>query len=312
MQEATEAVQWGQFARGPGASRGSRSTALIRHYPLGAVSAVIILVFVVVALAAPWIAPHDPSAFVGPSLQAPTGQFPLGTNNLGQDMLSRVIYGSQVSLAIGVSSVLLGTLIGSALGLVGGYFGGSIDLLIQRAMEIVASFPGLVLVLVVVSALGRLSVGGASNILSLGWHLRNIVAAIGFGFVFAVTRIVRSVTIGQTSAMYIESARSCGARWPRILLIHILPNVVPYLIVGITTTLGLAILLEASVSFLGYGVPPGTPSWGADLSGPNRQFFLQDPWLALAPGGAISLTLLGFNLLGDAVRDALDPRLRGR
>lgn len=311
MQQATETIQWSERARRPSASLLARSLTLARRQPLGAVSAVVIVAFVLIALAAPWITPHDPHAFAGPSLQGPASAFPLGTNNLGQDMLSRVIYGSQVSLAVGVSSVLLAAIIGTTLGLVSGYFGGWIDLLIQRAMEIVAAFPGLVLILIVVSALGRPSVGGASNIFSLAWHLRVIVIAIGFAFVFATTRIIRSVTIGQAQATYIESAKSCGASWPRILIVHILPNVIPYVIVGVTTTLGLAILLEASISFLGYGVPPGTPSWGADLSGPSRQFFLQAPWLALAPGGAISLALLGFNLLGDAVRDVLDPRLRG-
>jgi peptide/nickel transport system permease protein len=288
-----------------------RAAALIRRQPLGAASALLIAFFAAVALLAPLLAPHDPSAFVGPSLQSPDRAFPFGTNNLGQDVFSRVVYGSQVSLAVGVSSVFLGTLMGTALGLLSGYFGGWIDLVLQRAIEIVAAFPGLVLILVVVAALGRPSVSGASNVFSLTWHLRVIVIAIGAGFIFAVTRIARSVTIGQRDAPYVDAARSCGAGWQRLILSHILPNVVPYLIVGVTSALGLAILLEAAISFLGYGVPAGTPSWGADLSGPSRQFFLQAPWLALAPGGAISLTLLGFNLLGDALRDVLDPRLRG-
>jgi peptide/nickel transport system permease protein len=312
MTQATESLRLAEAALRPSPSLLTRSWTLLRRQPLGAISAVVIAFFVAIALLAPWLTPHDPHAFAGPGLLGPTSAFPFGTNNLGQDVLSRVIYGSQVSLAVGVSSVLLGTVIGTSLGLLSGYFGGWLDMLIQRAIEVVAAFPGLVLILVVVAALGRPSVSGATNIFSLGWHLRVIVIAIGFGFVFAVTRIVRSVTIGERHATYIESAQSCGASWLRIILAHILPNIVPYIIVGATTTLGLAILLEASISFLGYGVPPGTPSWGADLSGPSRQFFLQAPWLALAPGGAISLTLLGFNLLGDAIRDVLDPRLRGR
>lgn len=311
MSQATQTVPWIAAERRRSRSLLSRTLALARQQPLGAISALVIGCFVVIALLAPWLTPHDPHAFVGPSLQAPSSAFPFGTNNLGQDVFSRVIYGSQVSLAVGVAAVLLGTIAGTTLGLLSGYFGGWIDLVIQRGIEIVASFPGLVLILVVVSALGRPSVSGASNIFSLTWHLHVIVLAIAFGFIFAVTRISRSVTIGQRSAGYVDAARSCGASWRRVLLSHILPNVVPYIIVGVTTTLGLAILLEASISFLGYGVPPGTPSWGADLSGPSRQFFLQAPWLALAPGGAISLTLLGFNLLGDALRDVLDPRLRG-
>ncbi|HTE83556.1 MAG TPA: ABC transporter permease, partial [Dehalococcoidia bacterium] len=277
----------------------------------GTASGFIILGFVLVALASPWMAPHNPHAFVGPSLQAPTRLYPFGTNNLGQDILSRVIYGSQVSLAVGVSAVLLGTIAGTTLGLLSGYFGGWIDMIIQRALEIVAAFPGLVLILVVIAALGRPHVSASTNIVTLAWQLRVIVIAIAIGFVFAVTRVVRSVTIGQRGSTYVDAAKSCGAGWQRVIVIHILPNVVPYIIVGATAALGFAILLEAAVSFLGYGVPPGTPSWGADLSGPSRQFFLQAPWLALSPGAAISLTLLGFNLLGDSLRDVLDPRLRG-
>jgi peptide/nickel transport system permease protein len=309
--QATSAVTWTEQAIRRAPSRAARLRALPRRQPLGAVSAVIIVAFIAIALLSPWIAPHSPRAFAGPSLQAPTSAFPFGTNNLGQDVLSRVIYGSQVSLAVGVAAVLLGAIAGTTLGLVAGYFGGWIDMLIQRTLEIVAAFPGLVLILVVISALGRPHVAPSTNVVTLAWQLRVIVFAIGFGFIFAVTRIVRSVTIGQRNAGYVDAARSCGGGSARVILVHILPNVIPYIIVGVTTSLGLAILLEASLSVLGYGVPPGTPSWGADLSGPSRQFFLQAPWLALAPGGAISLTLLGFNLLGDAIRDELDPRLRG-
>jgi peptide/nickel transport system permease protein len=289
-----------------------RWLTIARRQPLGVMGGVVILAFVIVALSAPWVTPNDPRAFAGPRLKGPSATFPLGTNNLGQDVLARAIYGSQVSLAVGVAAVLFGTVVGTSLGLLGGYFGRWVDLLIQRALEVVAAFPGLVLILVVVAALGRPHISRDAGLLQLTWELRVIVLAVGLGFVFATTRIVRSAVIAERHAMYVEAATSCGAGWVRVILMHILPNVMAYIIVGVTTTLGLAILTEASLSFLGYGVPPGTPSWGADLSGPNRQFFLQAPWLALAPGGAISLTLLGFNLLGDALRDLLDPRLRGR
>jgi peptide/nickel transport system permease protein len=292
--------------------RTRRWLTLARRQPLGVIGGVVILAFTAIALTSPWITPNDPRAFAGPRLRGPSSEFPLGTNNLGQNVLSRTIYGSQVSLVVGVSSVFLGIGVGTALGLLSGYFGRWIDMIIQRATEIIASFPGLVLILVVVSALGRPHVSRDSNMFELAWELRVIVIAIAIGFVFATTRIVRSAVIAERHSMYVEAARACGAGWVRVVLMHILPNVTAYIIVGATTTLGLAILLEASLSFLGYGVPPGTPSWGADLSGSNRQFFLQAPWLALAPGGAISLCLLGFNLLGDALRDVLDPRLRGR
>ncbi|HEY7270634.1 MAG TPA: ABC transporter permease, partial [Dehalococcoidia bacterium] len=237
---------------------------------------------------------------------------PFGTNNLGQDVLARTIYGAQVSLVIGVASVALGIIVGTMLGLVAAYWGGWVDTIMQRALEVVAAFPGLLLILVVVAALGRPRVSRNVNLLTLAWELRVIVFAVGVGLIFGTTRIVRSVALAERRSPYVEAALSCGAGWPRIVLRHLLPNVMAYIIVGISVTLGLAILLEASLSFLGYGVPPGTPAWGTDLSGINRQFFLQAPWLVLAPGGAISLTLLGFNFLGDALRDELDPRLRGR
>jgi ABC-type dipeptide/oligopeptide/nickel transport system permease subunit len=260
---------------------------------------------------APWLAPHDPRAFVGPSLQAPSKTYWFGTNNLGQDVFSRTVYGSQVSLAVGVASVVFGTGLGTILALLGGYFGRWIDMIIQRGMEIVAAFPGLLLILVVIAALGRPHLSLNPSIWQLVWDLRVVVFAIGVGFIFGTTRIVRSAVIGQRSMTYVESAQASGAGWLRILGRHIFPNVIPYVIISASVLLGVAILAEAALSFLGYGVPPGTPSWGADLAGRNRQYYLQAPWLVLAPGAAISLTLLGFNLLGDAVRDVLDPRLRG-
>ena len=292
--------------------RRRRWLRIARQQPLGIFGGVVILIFIVVAIFAGPLAPNDPRAFAGPALRGPMAAFPFGTNNLGQDIFSRTIYGSKVSLAVGVAAVLLGTTAGTVLALLSGYFGRWIDLLVQRAMEIIASFPGLVLVLVVVAALGRPKVSRDPNIRMMAWELRTIVLAIGIGFIFGTTRIVRSAVISQRHAQYVEAAQACGAGWPRILASHIFPNVVPFIIVAASTTLGLAILIEASLSFLGYGVPPGTPSWGADLAGRNRQYFTNAPWLVLAPGGAISLTLLGFNLLGDAIRDVLDPRLRGR
>jgi peptide/nickel transport system permease protein len=207
--------------------------------------------------------------------------------------------------------VLLGTSVGTFLALISGYFGRWIDMVVQRGMEIVAAFPGLLLILVVVAALGRPHLSLNPSIFQLMWDLRVIVFAIGVGFIFGVTRVVRSAVISQRGMTYVEAAQACGAGTARILLRHILPNVMAYVIVGVSVLLGVAILAEAALSFLGYGVPPGTPSWGADLAGRNRQYYLQAPWLVLAPGLAISLTLLGFNLLGDALRDVLDPRLRG-
>jgi peptide/nickel transport system permease protein len=310
--QATEAILLRPTRDRSASARLRRSLTLVRRQPLGAAGAIIIVIFLFFALTATVLPINDPRAFVGGRLKPPSADFLLGTNNLGQDVFARTVYGSQVSLSIGVATVLFGTLGGSLLGLLGGYFGRWLDLIIQRLLEVIAAFPPLVLTLVVVAALGRPHVSRDANLFQLTWELRTIVLAIGIGFLFGSTRIIRSAVIAERNAMYVDAAKACGAGAPRIIFMHILPNVTAYIIVGISVTLGLAILVEASLSFLGYGVPPGTPSWGADLSGPNRQFFLQAPWLLLAPGGAISLTLLGFNLLGDAVRDLLDPRLRGR
>jgi ABC-type dipeptide/oligopeptide/nickel transport system permease subunit len=311
MTQAVDAPIFAQPARVPLSLRTRRWLRTARKQPLGVIGGLIIAGFVVVALLSPVLAPHDPRAFVGPSLQSPSRTYPLGTNNLGQDVYSRTVYGTQVSLAVGVASVLLGTSVGTFLALISGYFGRWIDMVVQRGMEIVAAFPGLLLILVVVAALGRPHLSLNPSIFQLMWDLRVIVFAIGVGFIFGVTRVVRSAVISQRGMTYVEAAQACGAGTARILLRHILPNVMAYVIVGVSVLLGVAILAEAALSFLGYGVPPGTPSWGADLAGRNRQYYLQAPWLVLAPGLAISLTLLGFNLLGDALRDVLDPRLRG-
>jgi peptide/nickel transport system permease protein len=183
--------------------------------------------------------------------------------------------------------------------------------MIQRGSEILASFPGLLLALLIISMLGRPGLSTSSNPLLLVWHLRSLIAAIGMTFIFAATRVTRSATMVERHRGYVDAAVSCGASSWRVLWHHVLPNIVPYTIVAASTALTLAILLELSISFLGFGVPPGTPSWGADLSGPNRQYILQAPWLVLGPGAAIALTLLGFNLIGDALRDLADPRFRG-
>jgi peptide/nickel transport system permease protein len=311
MTQAVDVPIFVQPAGRPLSVRARRWLRVARRQPLGVFGGIVIAAFLVVSLLSPWLAPEDPRAFVGPSLQEPNRAYPFGTNNLGQDVFSRTIYGSQVSLAVGVAAVLLGTTVGTILALLSGYFGRWVDMLVQRGIEIVAAFPGLLLILVVVAALGRPHLSLKPSIFQLMWDLRVIVLAIGIGFIFGVTRIVRSAVISQRSATYVEAAQSCGAGALRIIGRHILPNVFPYVIVSVSVLLGVAILAEAALSFLGYGVPPGTPSWGADLAGRNRQYYLQAPWLVLAPGMAISLTLLGFNLLGDALRDVLDPRLRG-
>jgi peptide/nickel transport system permease protein len=278
--------------------------------PLGLFGAVLIVFLLLVAIAAPWIAPYSGETFSGGRLESPNSAHPLGTNNLGQDVLSRTIYGAQISIAVAVTATTLGVGLGTILGVISAYSGGAVDLIVQRAMEVLASFPGIILALIVISALGRPYESG-HNVFLIAWQLRSLEVAIALGFVFGVMRIVRSSVLKERELAYIEAATTIGASHLRIMFRHILPNCFPVVIVAYTSIIGGVVLIEAGLSFLGYGVSIGTPSWGMDLSNRNREYFLNAPWLLLAPGAALSLTVLGFNFLGDALRDILDPRLRG-
>ena len=292
--------------------RGRLSGALRpwRKQPLGIMGGVIIALLLFLAFFAPLVAPNDPREFVGRRLESPSSQFLLGTNNLGQDVFSRTLYGAQIAVAVGVVSTVLGVGLGAVLGIITGYVGGWLDMLTQRALELLASFPGLFLALLVITVLGRPGETGAS-LWGIAWELRWLEVAIGIIFVFGQTRIIRSATMTERNMTYVMAAHSIGVGPFRILYRHILPNVMPYIIVSFTTIIGIIILLEAAISFLGYGAPSGVPSWGTDLSARNREFFVQAPWLIAGPGVALSLTILGFNFFGDALRDILDPRLRG-
>jgi peptide/nickel transport system permease protein len=281
-----------------------------RRRPLGVFGLVVVIFAFILAIGAPYIAPHDPQAFVGDRLESPSGDHLLGTNSLGQDVLSRTIYGAQVSMAVAFCATFIGVAAGTVLGLLSGYFGGWVDMGSQRFMEVLASLPGLMLVLIVVAALGRPQESG-TDVFVLGWQLRSLSLAISLGFIFGVMRVIRSAVLKERSLPYVEAAVTIGASTPRVIFRHILPNVFPFVIVTFTTIFGAVILIEAGVSFLGYGVSIGTPSWGLDLSGRNREFFLTAPWVMLGPGIALTLTVLAFNFLGDTLRDVLDPRLRG-
>jgi peptide/nickel transport system permease protein len=265
---------------------------------------------VLIALTAPYIAPYDPQVFAGSSLESPSRDHLLGTNSLGQDVLSRSIYGAQVSMAVAFSATFIGVAAGTVLGLVSGYFGGWVDMGSQRFMEVLAALPGLMLVLIVVAALGRPN-ESSTDVILLGYQLRSLSIAISLGFIFGVMRVIRSAVLKERSLPYVEAAVTIGASTPRIIFRHIMPNVFPFVIVTFTTIFGAVILIEAGVSFLGYGVSIGTPSWGQDLAGRNREFFITAPWVMLGPGVALVMTVLAFNFLGDTLRDILDPRLRG-
>ncbi len=281
-----------------------------RRKPLGAFGAGLVVLFLFVAVFSPVIAPYNARDSVDSSLLAPSSKHFLGTDAVGQDVLSRVLVGSQISLAVGFSVTLIHVVFSTVLGLAAGYFQGPVDYIIQRSGEVWSSFPGLIALMLIVSVLGTPNTEGG-NLLTIMWDMRNLIFAFSLGAVFGGSRVVRGVCISLKQCEYVVAAKAVGAGDMRIILRHLLPNVLPYVVISATAGLGVIILGEASLSFLGLGVAPGTPSWGQDLAGRNRQFFTSAWWIAIAPGAAISLTVLGFNLFGDALRDLLDPKLRG-
>ena len=269
-----------------------------RYKPLGAASGLVVFVIVLAALFAPWVATHDPLKMsVSERFQGYSSRHLMGTDNWGRDVFSNVVHGARISVSVGFLAVFLGTGLGALWGLVSGYAGGWFDLLTQRLVDMLQGLPTLVLALVLVAALGA--------------SVTNTVLAIAFTLLPLGARVVRATAISVKENTYVDAARAIGASPLRVALRHVCPQcMAPYLIV-VSTTLGTAILMEASLSFLGVGVPPPEPSWGRMLSGVGRDFLLRAPWISFFPGLAISLTVLGFNLLGDALRDVWDPRLRG-
>jgi peptide/nickel transport system permease protein len=269
----------------------------LRRYPLGAAGAAIVLAIVLMAIFAPWITVFDPTATNSRiSLLRPGGAHPLGADFMGRDMWSRIVYGARISLAVGVGATSLGCLIGVSIGLVSGYFGGWLDLIVQRFMDMLQSLPLLVMALVMAAALGP--------------SLENVIIAIAIPLVPTVARIIRSNTLMLRELPYVEAARAVGMNELSIALRHVLPNTLAPLIVLATAQLGSAILVEAALSFLGLGIPEPYPSWGRMLSESAAEYVRTAPWLVIWPGLAISLTVFGTNLLGDALRDIFDPRLR--
>ena len=271
---------------------------LWRDKPLGAVGGVVLLAFVVIGVFADFIAPYDFNE-IAPldRMQAPSLAHWFGTDNLGRDVLSRCIYGAQLSVIIGCSAAALATLISAVIGIVSGYFGGKIDLGLQRVVDAWMSFPDLIVLIVVVSVLGP--------------GMPQIIGTLGLLLGIGGSRIVRSAVVSVREHMYVHAAQSTGASWPRILWKHVLPNVMPPIIVLFTTRVGSVILAESGLSFLGLGVPPPSPTWGSMLSGSGRTYMFQGPWLALAPGLCLTAVVYATNVFGDALRDLLDPRMRG-
>ena len=269
-----------------------------RRKPLGAIGGALVLALLVMAAFAERIAPYDYDQTIrGARMQAPSAAHWLGTDNLSRDMWSRIVYGARVSVTVAFATIVLGTVAATAIGVSSGYFGGLYDTAVQRVVDAWISFPFFVILLSVMAILGP--------------GLLNVVLALAIVITAAGSRVIRGATLSVAQNAYVEAARAMGCGHLRILLRYIVPNVMATVIVLATIGLGGVILAEGGLSFLGFGVPPPYPSWGAMLSGSGRTYMYRAPWMAIWPGVAISLAVFGFNMLGDALRDVLDPRLRG-
>ena len=276
--------------------------AFIVEEPVGAVALAFLAMLAIVTAFAPYLAPYGPVAVdFSAQLAPPDAAHWMGTDAYGRDVFSRLIYGGRTALVIGFVASGLGCTFGAIIGMASGYFGGRTDLIIQRVIDILLAIPLLVLALIVLSILGRRLVFGIDI---------NLIFAIALPMVPNVARVMRSATLGTIHMPYVEAARAGGFSHMRVMMLHILPNIAaPYLIM-LTAYVAQAILLEASLTFLGFGVAEPTPAWGLMLSGLSYDFYTTAPWLIIYPGLAISLTVLSFNLFGDSLRDWLDPKLR--
>ena len=270
-----------------------------RQKPLGAFAGIVVLLLIIVAIFAPLIATHNPRTTNADLLYAAPGEKGtlLGGDQLGRDVFSRLVFGARISLEAGILSVLFGVTIGALIGVFSAYYGGRTDMITQRFMDAIMSFPGLILALIIMSVLGA--------------SLFNVVIALSVTFIPGASRTIRSQALSIKEMDYILAARAVGVGDWRIMLRHIAPNCAATFIVLATISLGLAITVEASLSFLGLGIPPDVPSWGGMLNGAAQKYIELAPWLGVFPGLAIFIVVLSWNLLGDALRDVLDPRLRG-
>lgn len=270
---------------------------ILKSY-LGVAGLAIIVLFFLAQALAPKISPYDPTQMQpGNLLAPPSSQHVLGTDGFGRDILSRLLYGGRVSFVVSVLSTLVALFFGTTTGLAAGFFGGWVDTVLMRFMDIILAFPALLLAISIMAVLGQSEL--------------NIVLAIGVVYIPQFARLTRGSALAVRNLEFVEAARALGARPLRVMLRHIAPNIVAPLLVQMSLTISLAVLYESALSFLGLGTQPPTPSWGNMLS-ESRRYMELAPWTAVAPGAAIMLVVLGFNLLGDGLRDVLDPRLRGR
>ena len=272
---------------------------LIKEKPLGTFGFLIVITLLLTGIFADWLAPyHYMWQDLDHILEPPSAQFLLGTDNLGRDLLSRIIYGARISMIVGLSVPLMSSVMHLFIGGLAGFLGGKVDMIVMRFVDTMMCFPPLVIMLTVVAIIGP---GLIQLVLLLG-----ILGGLG-----AANRATRSYVINIRENVYVEAARSIGARDFRIMFKHIVPNIMPLVIVGFSMGMGGAILAESSLSFLGFGIPPPYPSWGAMLSGNARRYMFTAPWMAIWPGLALAIVVWGMNMFGDGVRDVLDPRLRG-
>jgi len=271
---------------------------LVKEKPLGTVGGIITLLLLLTGIFADFLAPYGMNeTWVGDFLAPPSAKFWLGIDNLGRDILSRVIFGARLSVIVGLAATTLATIISLIIGIVSGYLGGKLDLIAQRVVDTFMCIPMLILMMVIIAIIGP--------------GVWQVIIVIGIVWGLVGSRIIRSAVIGVKENVYVQAAAAIGCSTPRILTRHILPNIMAPTIILFTTRVPNVILVEASLSFLGFGIPPPFPSWGSMLSGSGRAYMYQAPWMAIWPGLALATVVYGVNMFGDAVRDLLDPRLRG-
>ena len=271
---------------------------LIKEKPLGTAGAIITLLLLLIGLFANQLAPYPPNTpHVVDALTAPSSKYLLGTDNLGRDLLSRIIFGARISVVVGLVGALISVSLSTTLGTLCGYFGGKFDLFVQRFVDAWMCFPGMVIILVVMSILGQ--------------GMWQVILVLGIQTGISGSRVVRSAVISIKGNVYLQAAKAIGGSTPEILIKHILPNILAPIIIMFSMAVPNMIMSESGLSFLGYGIPPPTPSWGGMLSGSARAFMFMAPWMAIWPGVALAFVVYGVNMFGDALRDILDPRLRG-
>jgi len=271
---------------------------LVKEKPLGTVGGVIVLIMLLIAIFAEWMAPYSYfEIHMADRMHEPGTEYFLGADQLGRDVLSRILYGARLSIYVGLGASAINVIVGALIGVPSGYIGGKFDMILQRFVDALLSFPGLIFMITIMSLVGT---GLVQVIFVLG-----ILGGIGW------IRVFRAATMGIRENLYFDAARATGATLPHMFKQHIMPNIMPVMIVVFTMAVAGNILAEASLSFLGIGIPPPAPSWGGMLSGEGRMYMYEAPWLAIWPGVALSVAVYGVSMWGDAVRDLLDPRLRG-